>query len=504
MGPGVAPAAGSRPAPRARPADELRASLERLRAEVIEKSDRCFAGWDSRIKRERYAPSALNLARYLALRRHELRDLQVELMSWGLSSLGRCESRVIENIDAVIAALEHMDRSSAASVPQPYLDEFFHGHELLRQETAAALGPAPVNRSVRIMATLPSEAAEDSELVRDLVRRGMDVARINCAHDNAGAWRAMAGQVRGASRSLSRPCAVCMDICGPRARTRAVSIPSDGRLQIGDRVVMRQADSSHEEGSSTPQFDCSLPGVVAQLKPGDSVWVNEGKLGLIVEQREANRAITRVTHAGPKGGHLREDKGLNFPDTELRVDPLTAKDLRDLDAVVELADMVGHSFVQRPDDIQELQREVARRGRQPSSIALIAKIETLAAVRNLPELIVTGAGRQPFAVMIARGDLAVELGYRRLAELQEELLWLCEAAHVPVIWATQVLDTFVHKGTGARAEITDAAMAERAECVMLNKGPYAREAMSLLDDLLARMEGHQFKKASRMRRLHSW
>jgi pyruvate kinase len=105
------------------------------------------------------------------------------------------------------------------------------------------------------------------------------------------------------------------------------------------------------------------------------------------------------------------------------------------------------------------------------------------------------------AVMIARGDLAVEIGHGRLAEMQEELLWLCEAAHAPVIWATQVLDTFVHKGVHARGELTDAAMAERAECVMLNKGPFVVDAVKTLDEVLGRMEGHQAKKTSRMRAL---
>ena len=135
---------------------------------------------------------------------------------------------------------------------------------------------------------------------------------------------------------------------------------------------------------------------------------------------------------------------------------------------------------------------------------MVAKIETRLAVKNLPELIVRGAGVQPLAIMIARGDLAVELGHRRMTEIQEELLWVCEAAHVPVIWATQVLDSFVKKGVRQRGEMTDAAMAERAECVMLNKGPFAGDAVRLLDDLLSRMEGHQFKKASRMRALRTW
>ena len=150
--------------------------------------------------------------------------------------------------------------------------------------------------------------------------------------------------------------------------------------------------------------------------------------------------------------------------------PLTTKDLDDLDTVAGIADIVGYSFVQRASDIALLQRELEARTRRVP--ALVAKIETGLAVRSLPEIIVEGAGRQPLGVMIARGDLAVEIGYPRLAELQEEMLWLCEAAHRPVIWATQVLDSFLHKGAHSRAEMTDAAMAERAECVMLNKGPY--------------------------------
>src|SRR5262249_41364961 len=118
--------------------------------------------------------------------------------------------------------------------------------------------------------------------------------------------------------------------------------------------------------------------------------------------------------------------------------------------------------------------------------------------------IVQGAGAQPPAVMIARGDLAVEIGFPRLSEIQEEILWLCEAAHAPVIWATQVLDSFVRKSSHSRAEITDPAMAERAESAMLNKGPYVLDAVSVLDDVLARMESHQAKKTSRLRALHSW
>ncbi len=156
-------------------------------------------------------------------------------------------------------------------------------------------------------------------------------------------------------------------------------------------------------------------------------------------------------------------------------------------------------------DIDLLHQELwKRQGEQARPLALIAKIETQRAVRNLPEIIVHAAGKQPLGVMIARGDLAVEIGYERLAEMQEELLWICEAAHVPVIWATHVLETFVRKGTPSRAEMTDAAMAERAECVMLNKGPYVAEAVTILDHVLTRMQNHQVKKTPQLRALHMW
>jgi len=134
----------------------------------------------------------------------------------------------------------------------------------------------------------------------------------------------------------------------------------------------------------------------------------------------------------------------------------------------------------------------------------VLKIETKRAVRNLPDLLVRAAGRQPTAIMIARGDLAVELGFVRLAEMQEEILWLCEAAQVPVIWATQVLESFLKTGVASRGEMTDAAMAARAECVMLNKGPFLFEGISELDRLIGRMSAHISKKSHLLRPLRTW
>jgi pyruvate kinase len=244
--------------------------------------------------------------------------------------------------------------------------------------------------------------------------------------------------------------------------------------------------------------------VVAQLEPGAEVWINDGKIGARVVGKRADGVELEVFSARAKGERLKLERGLNFPMTELRLPPLTPKDFADLDFIAAHADLVGFSFVQEPSDIELLQDHLAARRGTRARQALVLKIETPLAVRNLPRLITQAALHHPTAVMIARGDLAVELGFARLSEMQEELLWLCEAAHVPVIWATQVLDQFIKDGAPSRAETTDAAMAQRAECVMLNKGPYLAEAVSFLRDVLARMDRHQSKKFARFTPLRAW
>ena len=240
------------------------------------------------------------------------------------------------------------------------------------------------------------------------------------------------------------------------------------------------------------------------LAVGHRVYVDDGRFGGAVERLDADGATIVINHAAPDGAKKAE-KGLNLPDTALSVPALTAKDLADLDVVAQAADLVGYSFVQTPEDIVALQAALAERVPDRwRELGIVTKIETPLAVHNLPQLIVRAAGRQPLALMIARGDLAVEIGFERLAEMQEEILWLAEAAHVPVIWATQVLESLVKLGLPSRGEMTDAAMAARAECVMLNKGPFVVDAVRALDRLLARMAEHQNKKTPKLRALTSW
>jgi len=488
-------------------AEALLTELESLSQEVEQEGRETFGSWRTSIERRGFCPSALNLAHYLALRRRDLRPLQRALIPWGLSSLGRSEAHVMASLDAVIATLTLIARpDDAPNRPHPPIHRFFRGERALRRNVDAVFGPQARTRRVRIMVTMPLTAATDYALVRDLMARGMDCARINCAHDGPDAWSAMIAHIRQAEAELGCRCRVLMDLGGPKARTGQVLLPDKRRVYRGDAILLTPEPPQKRIRNLPIQVESQLPEALAQLAIGQHVWIDDGKIGALVEDIVPEGVVLRVNHASLTGSKLREEKGMNFPDSDLSLDPLTEDDLAALDFVAQHADLIGYSFVQTREDVQRLQDEINRRlpPERAREIGIIAKIETRRAVHNLPEILIQAAGKQPFGVMIARGDLAVELGFQRLAEMQEQLLWICEAAHAPVIWATQVLETFVKKGTPSRAEITDAAMGSRADCVMLNKGDFIVDGVAMLDDVLMRMQEHQIKKRAQLRALRSW
>ena len=566
-----------------------------------------------------YRKSASNLTDYIALRHRDVRDLQRELAELGLSSLGRAEAHVMATLDSVLAAVHGLAGRSWSHSP-PGL-HFREGNKLLREHTEALLGPAPPNRAVRIMVTMPGEAASDYQLVRELVARGMNCMRINCAYDDRQAWVAMAEHLKRARHELGKACRISMDLAGPKLRvgriepgpevikirpqrdlmgtvvepariclvaqtqvgaprSGAVSIPvaagdlaslrvgekldftdtrgsnrrlvitartgeaveaecsrtfylasgnelrrqGDGVLRVGrlspqdqpivlrkgDTIVLsdklpvgKDADYDESGGVLRPAtITCSIPEILGDLKAGERVWFDDGKIGGMIQRVANSEAVIEITHAAAAGAKLRGNKGINLPDSDLHIASLTPKDLQDLQVAAEQADIVGMSFVRSPADVEGLQTHLSRLHRD--DLGILLKIETRQAFDDLPHLVLAAMRRPAAGVMIARGDLAVECGYERMAELQEEILWVCEAAHMPVVWATQVLESLAKKGLPSRAEITDAAMGERAECVMLNKGPHLCDAVEALDDILRRMQDHQVKKSAMLRRLKRW
>ncbi len=572
--------------------------------------------------------SAVNLIHYLGLRRRDMRPLQERLSAAGLSSLGRAESHVHTNLNAIIGLLRCALGKHRVSNMLPVAGEA--GAMQLERNTNDLLGKPPAHRHARIMVTLPNEVADDYSLIKDMLVHGMDCARINCAHDNPEVWARMIGKIKLARRETGKPCRILMDMGGPKLRTGEIAAgpavlkwrpqrdmignvttpariwlhaegdasscpaPADAclpimgdwlakvssrdiieltdargasrTLQIVDQVGAAFWAESNQTAYVTPgtelklmrmpasgrprmagragtvgalppapesirlhvgesliitreplpgkpaKFDakgrllqaasiaCSLPEIFRSVKPNERILIDDGRIGGVIRSVSKNKMVVEITQAREGGEKLLSNKGINLPDSHLELDGLTAQDIQHLEFVAQHADMVGLSFARSTADIELLQKHLKRM--KAEKLGIVLKIETRMAFDNLPGLLFTLLRSPTVGVMIARGDLAVECGYERLAELQEEILWLAEAAHLPVIWATQVLEGLSKSGKPSRAEITDAAMGVRAECVMLNKGDHVIEAIETLDDILHRMQSHQRKKSSLLRRLH--
>ena len=287
--------------------------------------------------------------------------------------------------------------------------------------------------------------------------------------------------------------------------TAVADLPARERrltLRVGDELLVVPDAEPVDADAEPPRIGCTLPQVFEDAGIGHRIFFDDGKIGGVIEESGSSGLRVRIVDAGPRGSRLGAGKGINLPDTELRLPALTEEDLTHLPFVVEHADAVSLSFVRSAADVTGLQDRLAELG--GTNLGVILKVETVGGFENLPSILFAAMHSPQVGVMIARGDLAVEAGYGRLAEVQEQILWLCEAAHVPVIWATQVLDTLARTGRPSRAEITDAAASGRAECVMLNKGPYVDHAVRFLDDVLRRMSDHQRKKDSLLRQLRAW
>lgn len=564
----------------------------------------------------RHRWSAVNLVDYAAVRSQDVRQLQSDLSDLGLSSLGRMEAGVEDHLKAVLLSL-----AAVAERPEPNLDmldvgiEPGEGHgsgqDILERNAVQLLGRSPEDRETRIMVTLPSEAAADAALVRDMVAAGMNVARVNCAHDGPEEWARMIDHVRTAASDLGKDLRVSMDLGGPKVRTGPIepgprvekikperdatghvterarlwlgTSPHDDLIPsvpvspatwlsertVGERIRLRDARDSGrslrvmavEDGGVLVEFaktvyfatdlvlkagngdeatlgelpeteqalrlnigdtlrlvrslepvpavtqspftiGCTLPEAFQDVAPGDRVWLDDGKIGGVVRTVTPDSMDIEVLHTGPNGSNLKAEKGINFPNTDLRIRSLTEQDRRDLEFVARNADIVNMSFVRSRTDVTDLLDELTRLDATEVDVTL--KIETVGGFEQLPQMLLEVMRWKDAGVMIARGDLAVETGFERLAEVQQEILWLCEAAHVPVIWATQVLESLAKKGIPSRAEVTDAAEGQRAECVMLNKGPFIIETIEALSSILGRMSGHVIKKTDLLRKLHAW
>lgn len=568
-----------------------------------------------------YYESALNLLHYLAFRSFNIGELQQRLRYLGLPDLANIEGHVMKSL-LTIQAIIYKLLGEVDTAPQKKCISIKRSDKLLRKNTKLLFGNKSNRRRTRIMVTMPSEAAENYQLVNQLMQNGMNSARINCAHDDEPVWAAIIENVQKASKNVKRKCKIMMDLGGPKLRTGTMQpgpqvvhikperdslgtvvqparvwiappdVPPPGNdadavipvsnsfiekirrgndllftdsrgkgcrieiirkqgkgrwglcpdsayittgtelvlhkvketgkeknyvgellpseqfitLHIGDTLLLHSEPLAGEpvrydsQGNlvNPAHISCTMPEIFQFVKTGEPVFLNDGKIEGVVEKVRRDEMEITVTYASATGSKLKADKGINFPETDMALSGLTEKDRDDLPFVARNADVVNLSFVNQASDVKALQQELEK---YEASTGIVLKTETRNGFKNLPEILLQAMQTYPVGIMVARGDLAIETGWENIATIQEEIMRLGEAAHIPVIWATQVLESLAKKGVPTRSEITDAALSQRAECVMLNKGSYIEKALKTLNEILVKMQNHQKKRQTMLPRL---
>ena len=271
-------------------------------------------------------------------------------------------------------------------------------------------------------------------------------------------------------------------------------------LRLDKEPILGEPKKYNDEGEliELAHISCTLPQVFSNVKVDEPVYFDDGKIEGFIKEVNSDHLLIEITTTKKNGGKLKADKGINLPESNLEIDGLTDKDKTDVKFIAKYADAVNFSFVNNKHDVEDLLNEFKK---LDASLGIILKVETKKAFKNLPSIILKAMENYPIGVMIARGDLAIETGWKNFAIIQEEIMRICEAAHIPDIWATQVLENLAKKGVPTRSEITDAALAQRAECVMLNKGWYIDKAVKMLDKILCKMQKQQKKKSNLMPKL---
>ena len=556
-----------------------------------------------------YRESARNLIHYTTFRQFDLRSIQKKLQNLGFTRLANAEGHIMFSLIKTRFNLYRLLDDMPMETLKSRLS-IKNKKKLLANHTKELFGKRK-GRRVRIMVTQPTEAAYNYQMVLDMVKNGMNCARVNCAHDGPEVWEKIISHVKQASIELEKDVKIAMDLAGPKIRTgnitpgpkvrkfspkrdvvgnvvnpallvlvtkieqdsppNSLPLPKEWlqKLSLGDKLTLRDTRNKRrklevihiddgkvhvhcdktayistgttiqhenegfedaivgelpsieqsillktndlltvtkanvpgnpavfdEEGNliKGAHISCQVPAIFSSVKEGDPILFDDGKIEGRIESVVPDYFEVCITRASLKGLKLKAEKGINFPNTALGVSGLTAKDKIDLEFVAKHADIVNFSFVNSKKDVEELLTELEKWD-VVNRLSIILKIETRFAFDNLVEILLAAMKVKFIGVMIARGDLAVETGWDAIGKAQEGILALCGAAHIPVVWATQVLENLAKNGLPSRSEITDTVNSLQSECVMLNKGPYINEVLQLLNKILSQMEQFHEKK----------
>lgn len=335
--------------------------------------------------------------------------------------------------------------------------------------------PIRRQRNVKIVATL-GPSSDSQEMIRALFLAGADVFRLNMSHGTQEDIARRHGQIRAVEKELGRPIGILADLQGPKLRC---GVFADGPVLLKEGQTFRL--DLDETPGDIDRVGMPHPEIFAALQVGSTLLVNDGKIRLKVTERSPQHALTQVV----VGGEISNRKGVNVPDVLLPLAALSKKDRADLEFACELGvDWLALSFVQRPEDVYEA-RELA-----DGRAAILAKIEKPSAVTSFNEILAASDG-----IMVARGDLGVELPLQSVPPIQKRLTRACRAVGKPVIVATQMMESMITSPVPTRAEVSDVATAiyEGADAVMLSAesaaGEYPVEAVRTMSDVAESVEG---------------
>ena len=336
------------------------------------------------------------------------------------------------------------------------------------------------NHKTKIVATI-GPASESPAMLERLIRAGLNVARLNFSHGDFSGHAERIARIRAAEQTTGRRVAIMVDLPGPKMRLGQID-PEPIELQAGDRFIL----TSQEVVGTRERVSMSFAKLPAVVKPGDRLFLNDGLVQLIVERVAGREVHCKVG----VGGELRSRKGLNLPGIDLGMSAFTDHDQACLEfALQQGVDALSQSFVESGADLEAVRAAAAALGKRPF---LIAKIERAGAVERFDEILKVTDG-----IMVARGDLGVEVPIEEMAVLQKRLIARASLAGKPVITATQMLESMVHSRLPTRAEATDVANAilDGTDCIMLSgesaMGRYPEEAVAMLARIAAYTESHR-------------
>ena len=347
----------------------------------------------------------------------------------------------------------------------------------------------PLVRRTKIVCTL-GPATQTLPKIRELIRAGMDVARLNFSHGSHEQHATLTGWVRQAAAEAGRPVAILQDLAGPKIRTGRLRGQRPVTLTAGQKLRLTPAEI---EGSSS-RVSVTYPGLARDVRKGNTILLSDGLIELQVLGTSGEEVETQVIN----GGVLGERKGVNLPGARLRIESLTPKDEADLEFGIQVkVDYVALSFVRKAGDVSRV-KSLVKRGGAP--IPVFAKLEKPEAIANLDAILAVSDG-----VMVARGDLGVELPLEQVPLIQKEIIQKASAARIPVITATQMLESMIQNPRPTRAEASDVANAilDGTDAVMLSgetaSGLYPIQAVETMARIAAQADQKNVETSLRRR-----